>query len=58
MAEMIVYGERAAFFLLGLVTALLILDLIVLAATAYFEWKTRKMLRELDAMEGNRNGKV
>lgn len=52
---MIVYGERAAFFLLGLVTALIILDLILLAATAYFEWQTRKMLRELDAMEEMKN---
>lgn len=56
MADMVAYGERATFFLLGLVTALLILDLIVLAATAYFEWKTRKMLRELDALEEMKNG--
>lgn len=48
---MIVYGERATFFLLGLVTALIIQILILIAATAYFEWQTRKMLRELDAME-------
>ena len=53
---MIVYGERATFFLLGLVTALIIQILILIAATAYFEWKTRKMLRELDALEEMKNG--
>lgn len=56
MAELTAYGERATFFLFGLVTALIILDLILVAATAYFEWQTRKMLRELEALEEMKNG--
>lgn len=55
MPELIAYGERATFFLLGLVTALMILDLILVAATVYFEWQTRKVLRELDALEEMKN---
>lgn len=56
MAELTAYGERATFFLFGLVTALIILDLILIAATAYFEWQTRKILRELEAMERWKDG--
>lgn len=56
MAELTAYGERATFFMLGLVTALIILDLILVAATAYFEWQTKKMLRELEAMEKWKDG--
>lgn len=52
MEEMIVYGERASFFLLGLVTALIILDLILIAATAILKWQTKKLDKKMEESDG------